>query len=83
MTKRSVDPSTKPRGTGKAPATPQGQSAPDDEGRLKNLAGQAWDTERLDRLRDEDVDQLELDQAVREQSGEMKGRRKKGPHGRP
>jgi hypothetical protein len=61
---------------GRQPTQGQAPSSFDDEAKLKSAAGQTWDSERMDRISDQDLENLQLDQEIRQQAGEQKGRRR-------
>jgi hypothetical protein len=53
--------------------------AADPEGKLRSMAGQEWDTERMDRVSDRDIDAMQLDEEILRQAGERKGAHRKTP----
>jgi hypothetical protein len=48
----------------------------DDEAKLRNAAGQVYETERMDRISDDNIDQLQLDEMILNDTGERKHRKK-------
>lgn len=50
----------------------------DDEAKLHNAAGQVYETERMDRLSDDDIDALQIDEMILNEGGERKGRHRRG-----
>jgi hypothetical protein len=54
----------------------------DPEGKLRNAAGQEWDSARMDRISDARLDTLDLAHEIRQQAGELKGRHRSHPYGK-